>query len=369
MILPESNQIKVGAMSQVFSDMSESYKIFWLKSIIDLLAEGNQQLSFSDIINRMMVNAWYMVSEYHLNLGPSDSLEKIVLYAQSISKLEPCAKEKEILDFLENTDDRVILKGKRVLSLFVPYRLLAPFMPDVRGKFWDNTGNVISRVNSDPDILYHFDNLDGLNRHIIVQDKWIAYLSNNLSIIRGWIDYNLIQYLQRRNPTVPGIASKLCVPVERDLAKAKQFWGAVVEVAPIANIYIESHDQLTRKDISLDHFVPWSFCAHDELWNLVPTTKSINSSKSNNLPNWDVFFPQLCDVEYQSYELIWDNEHVNKAFQQARKQHVNSPDAELKLYQPGISKDTFANNLHDIILPSYQAAKNIGYMEWSGYDK
>lgn len=137
----------------------------------------------------------------------------------------------------------------------------------------------------------------------------------------------------------------------------------------IANIYIESHDQLTRKDISLDHFVPWSFCAHDELWNLVPTTKSINSSKSNNLPNWDVFFPQLCDVEYQSYELIWDNEHVNKAFQQVRKQHVNSPDAELKLYQPGISKDTFANNLHDIILPSYQAAKNIGYMEWRGYDK
>ena len=57
MMLPESGQIKVGILSQVFSDMSESYKFFWFKSIVDLLTEGNQQLSFSDIINRMMVNA------------------------------------------------------------------------------------------------------------------------------------------------------------------------------------------------------------------------------------------------------------------------------------------------------------------------
>ncbi|MBE5919975.1 MAG: hypothetical protein E7272_09045 [Pseudobutyrivibrio ruminis] len=26
------------------------------------------------------------------------------------------------------------------------------------------------------------------------------------------------------------------------------------------------------KDISIDHFVPWSYVAHDEMWNLNPTT-------------------------------------------------------------------------------------------------
>ncbi|MDY5576621.1 MAG: HNH endonuclease domain-containing protein [Lachnospiraceae bacterium] len=40
---------------------------------------------------------------------------------------------------------------------------------------------------------------------------------------------------------------------------------------------------MTENDISIDHFVPWSYVAHDEMWNLNPTTKSINSSKRNNL--------------------------------------------------------------------------------------
>ena len=51
--------------------------------------------------------------------------------------------------------------------------------------------------------------------------------------------------------------------------------------------------ELVDQKISVDHFVPWQYVAHDELWNLHPTTKSINSSKSNNLPVWDRYFSQL----------------------------------------------------------------------------
>ena len=34
----------------------------------------------------------------------------------------------------------------------------------------------------------------------------------------------------------------------------------------------------------LDHYLPWSFVAHDKLWNLVPVTKDANRDKSNRLP-------------------------------------------------------------------------------------
>lgn len=60
---------------------------------------------------------------------------------------------------------------------------------------------------------------------------------------------------------------------------------------------------LTEKDISIDHFVPWSYVAHDEMWNLNPTTKSINSSKSNNLPDWDTYFNKLARQEYSHMSL------------------------------------------------------------------
>ena len=57
---------------------------------------------------------------------------------------------------------------------------------------------------------------------------------------------------------------------------------------------------LTDKDISIDHFVPWSYVAHDEFWNLSPTTRSINSSKSNNLPKWDIYFPKLSELQFKA---------------------------------------------------------------------
>lgn len=43
----------------------------------------------------------------------------------------------------------------------------------------------------------------------------------------------------------------------------------------------------------LDHFIPWSFVSHDLLWNLMPADPSINSSKSNKLPDLDLYLPKL----------------------------------------------------------------------------
>ena len=34
---------------------------------------GNTVQTFDQIINHMIMDAWYMVTEYHLNLGPSDA--------------------------------------------------------------------------------------------------------------------------------------------------------------------------------------------------------------------------------------------------------------------------------------------------------
>ena len=38
-------------------------------------------------------------------------------------------------------------------------------------------------------------------------------------------------------------------------------------------------------EINIDHYVPWGFVLHNELWNLIPTFKNINSSKGNNIRN------------------------------------------------------------------------------------
>ncbi|MCT7964635.1 hypothetical protein NG791_28570, partial [Laspinema sp. D1] len=63
-----------------------------------------------------------------------------------------------------------------------------------------------------------------------------------------------------------------------------QFWPLPQLLdAPVRCIY--SGTILTPNNISIDHYLPWSYVAHDRLWNLVPTLPEINSSKSNKLPN------------------------------------------------------------------------------------
>ena len=116
--------------------------------------------------------------------------------------------------------------------------------------------------------------------------------------------------------------------------------------------------------MSIDHFVPWSYVAHDELWNLSPTTRSINSSKSNKLPKWNLYFEKLFRLEYQAYCLVWKNYDLLGLYNKCLDEHCNSDDVRRRLYRKGIAEEEYKANLESIILPVYTAAANMGFEEW-----
>lgn len=51
---------------------------------------------------------------------------------------------------------------------------------------------------------------------------------------------------------------------------------------------------------------------HDELWNLVPTFKNINSSKNNKLPQIDLFMDKFCDMQYSAFSIIRQDKKSKK---------------------------------------------------------
>ena len=137
----------------------------------------------------------------------------------------------------------------------------------------------------------------------------------------------------------------------------------IVAVKPVYEIYGEK--LLNEKNISIDHFVPWSYVAHDELWNLTPTTRSINSSKSNSLPDWNAYFPMLCKSEFLSYKLMWEYPEIHTAFEKCAREHLNNQEIRHKLYQQGLSEREFSERLEEVILPVYKSAKSMGFSNWS----
>ena len=311
MQLPYAEDLNTGYLARLFDNTSECYKLFWFKAIVMAVGDGKLTLTYEELIDKMIADAWYMVTEYHLNLGPRDTLQSAIeLMNAKNPGLKSSEKESEIIDYLAKLDDKDIIAKKQTLTLNVPYRLQAPFLFDLKGKSWNvGTTELANKINQGKRLIYYFEAINGLNSRIIINEDWAEYIRKNRDILLGWIECHMIRYLQKRNPSVPGIADKLYPPQARKLEKVKKYWKLISRVEPIYEIY---NDQcLNGKDISIDHFVPWSYVAHDEFWNLSPTTKIINSSKSNYLPKWETYFPKLAKLQYRSYERMWEYELIH----------------------------------------------------------
>ena len=86
--------------------------------------------------------------------------------------------------------------------------------------------------------------------------------------------------------------------------------------------------ELSYDDISVDHVIPWSFMFSDDIWNLVLTSKSYNSSKSNSIPTTEIIEKlkernkELLTVLNGKYKddiiLAINNAYIDKFFYECR---------------------------------------------------
>ena len=64
--------------------------------------------------------------------------------------------------------------------------------------------------------------IKGKEDKIVINDCWLDYLKENYRVIKEWIYYKRICFLQKRNPNVPAIAFKLEAPKRRKLKEATE---------------------------------------------------------------------------------------------------------------------------------------------------
>lgn len=369
MQLPYSEELNIGYLSRLFDNTTNCYKFFWFQAILRKVDRVHNRFSFNELIDEMIADAWYMVTEYHLRLGPigiTDNLEEVVKYIHEKYGFMSSEKREKILDFLHKTDDKKIVKYKSDLTLNVPYRLQVPFYDEItiERSMWNGSKkNLTDEINRQRRLMYYFTSISGLRTIIEVDDIWAEYLTKHKEILKGWTQLKLIRYLQNKNPSVPGIADKIEAPVARDIDRVRKYWRLIIKIDPsLKDIYGEV--ALVDENISVDHFVPWQYVAHDELWNLHPTTKSINSSKSNSLPSWTLYFDALGEIEYKAYEMKSKNEIVAHEFQKIAPYHLNNLEIRNQLYADGLDRSLFKQRLEHVIKPVYESAQTQGFKEW-----
>lgn len=297
MIIPQSEILSTTRLGKIFDKTVATYKYFWFISILQMHAKTNNlRMDIWDVVIRMVANAWYPVHYFRLSFGKSDSLFDIVMDLQQITGI-PIDSDIETIsaaltDKLENSE---IKKHLRILTLNVPYRFLRPWIDTS-----DDKEMVLRSQKMENGCLYSLHKDDNANFYVTINPKWDSYLHNHYGILMDFAYWNLTQFLQSRNPNVPAISNKLIRPAKRNpLTAQHNYWDMVMEIGgPIRCIY--TNQELHPSEYDLDHFLPWSFVTHNLNWNLIPANDSINSSKSNKLPNLSIYLPKLAVVQHDS---------------------------------------------------------------------
>lgn len=290
-VLPDSPNLNIQALSVLFKNTSASYKYYWFLSLLDAVARrGKPTVSADELTAGMIAKAWYPLNLFKLSFGIFDSLGKVVADTMQATELSAKTNESELREaILERmAADADFRRTVRQLQKCVPFKLLSP---------WTGSKSDAEVVRASADfastgVLYELIRERG-TMTVRVHDAWVPYLVANYTVLRDFAYWNLLGFVQQRNPLIPNIADKLVQSgVRASLANQKKFWDTAMHAGAAINC-IYTGREMTPGGYDLDHFLPWSFIAHDQLWNLTPSDSSINSSKSDKLPILDCFLEKL----------------------------------------------------------------------------
>ena len=117
--------------------------------------------------------------------------------------------------------------------------------------------------------------------------------------------------------------------------------------------------------LEIDHFIPWSFIASDEIWNLTPTFKRVNINKSNDLPDMDIDLKKMAHQHHIAFGIAEENTEIRKLLDKFLNKNLNDSAARLDLYSRKLSEKEYSDGIFKIIEPLYMSAQNVGFKKWT----
>ena len=299
------------------------------------------------IVKYMLLYAWIPIINHRLNFGKQDQMQAFIsrIFSENLTEQHYMS-----LIEIESLIDEFLCKNPSIyttLLRYVPYRFLSPFYEGKLDQIPESSKNCfIVKLSLAEPLLYSF---DGQN-NIIIPDKWYQYLYDNCAILEGWIKYKLVQFLQRRNPNIPSISQKLALHSRESLTSQRILWIEFMRMNGTILDYV-SRQPVVVENFQLDHFIPWSFVLHNQIWNLIPLSQNSNLKKSDSLPDLDDSLEIFIETQFEFHQ--WLNKHPER-------QTLGEYSYVFKNEMP-YSKTEFISELERTITPLWFQAASLGY--------
>jgi hypothetical protein len=354
-------EIPIEILTSIFNETTNSYKFYWFLSILDILEPKDiNEIPIQEICEKMLESVLYPLNVFKLSFGKQDGFKKIVdILCLSDTLNISNFNSNPTIYFRETIANNITLRSEiKNLSRWVPYRFIRPFFKNQLIGVPDHTVNnkIIELSNQyskeKPNLIpYYF-----VGDNIVFTTYWKNYLKKNIGMIRGFTIWKLASFVQKHNPNVTNIATKLFKPEKRNLNINIKSWEYYInQKKSIQCIY---SNELIHSNFSLDHFVPWSYAVHDLNWNIIPTSKNVNSSKSDNLPSLERYLSGFIAMQRDFFSNLYESEFPLK---KRILEHycVLFNDSLFNISK--ISHEKFEEKLEETILPMIQIASNMGF--------
>jgi hypothetical protein len=305
MDLPYQEGLPVHFLAGCFNNTSATYKFYWFLALLDQVEAGETKISKTNLFSEMIAHAWYTVNYFKVSFGKQDKLQEAILRLKTLEDLTIDADRRLIFDRLSRTTNKQSLRELRYFNGEVPHRFLSPWF-----RAADPQAAYAASRQFSNQCLYAL-----YPEHIEVNPAWINYLRSHGGVLKHFCYWNLAVYLQAKNPNVPDIPNKLIkLPVRKTLTEQRKFWDIVItELGSVDCIY--TNRKLIAGDYAIEHFLPYAFVSHDLMWNLIPADHSFNSSKSDKLPPFDIYFQPYFELQRTALDIIQHKAPKNKFLQ------------------------------------------------------
>lgn len=283
-MIPEYINDWLTIIEQMSND--NTYKLAWGRAIIecvkfdDYIVKGDTaEISFDDIALRMLKYYWNQLFFFKLKQSPYKDKDPVI-----------CKDTEKLIEaYKDNTKSTIPVWFDVAQEHFTKFDK----------ELFDRTRKHISKTLHE-NVCWRFKNIPSREvpiydyqrnvSNIIIGKDGVKALKDYSIIISKLLNYKWAQLLEKYN-YAPKICSKVSGISEAKLKRSslskykeellKEFMGSEPRDFYTGEI-------LPKDNISVDHVIPWSFMYSDDIWNLVITSRPVNSAKSNSIPSSDV---------------------------------------------------------------------------------
>ncbi len=311
--LPKSNELPVNFLAACFNNTSATYKFYWFLAILEMAEKGKLNPTKRELFASMISNAWFTVNYFHVSFGKQDLIQEAVHAIKLLEGISIDEKQEIISKKLIASEQIETYKKLHHFDKQVPHWFLSPWFPKLINETDGQRRNriYIQSQSFQNNCLYAL-----FDDHIEINSDWWDYLHFNTAVLKEFCYWNLALFLQAKNPNVPDIPNKVIKPALRNSLQLQRtkYWDIVFqELGDMDCIY--TNTKLNSKNYAVEHFIPYNFVAHDLIWNLIPASKSFNSTKSDKIPSLEKYFDAFYQLQCQAIEIIQHKEPKNKFLQ------------------------------------------------------